>query len=259
MPCVSKGPVTLFSLISLGLLSIVLQNLTLQKWPFTSSNTTVQESFVCAHPSYTSRIVSYDPLIIHLENFITPAEREYLINRGRPLLQRSLVANRDGGPPIERPARTSSTAFIPYNDTTAYCIQQRAAEFQGFLSVRKIEMLQVVQYKQHQEYRAHYDWGVASAHKRERESTIYGILKGDCEHCGTQFPEISVDWSGEDERWCDFVECEETEMLTFKAVAGSAVFWKNLHDDEEGDRRTLHAGLPVRNGTKVGLNIWTVV
>lgn len=120
-------------------------------------------------------------------------------------------------------------------------------------------MLQVVQYKQNQEYRAHFDWGVKSAHKAERETTIFGILQGDCEHCGTQFPDIAIDWSGEDERWCDLVECGETEMLTFKAVAGSAVFWKNLHEDGTGDRRTLHAGLPVQNGTKIGLNIWTIV
>jgi prolyl 4-hydroxylase len=48
-------------------------------------------------------------------------------------------------------------------------------------------------------------------------------------------------------------------MLTFRAIEGSAVFWKNLDEKGRGDRRTLHAGLPVQNGTKIGLNIWTVV
>ena len=177
----------------------------------------------------------------------------------KPILRRSLVANREGGPPIAREARTSSTAFIPWNDTVATCLQHRAAEFQGFLPRQKIEMVQVVQYQKSQEYRAHFDWGVKSAHKAERDTTFFGILKGDCEFCGTQFPEIAIDWSQEDPKWCDFVECEKRDMLTFRAIEGSAVFWRNLDDKGRGDRRTLHAGLPVQNGTKIGLNIWTIV
>lgn len=66
-----------------------------------------------------------------------------------------------------------------------------------------------------------------------------------------------MDWSKEDNAWCDFVECNETEHVTFKPVVGSVVFWKNLLPDGQGDERTLHAGLPLTSGKKVGLNIWT--
>jgi prolyl 4-hydroxylase len=117
----------------------------------------------------------------------------------------------------------------------------------------------VVQYQQSQEYRAHYDWGVKWVHKAQRHTTFFGILDANCTHCGTQFPDISIDWRQEDAKWCTFVDCEERDMLTFRAVEGSAVFWKNLHEDGRGDVRTLHAGLPVENGTKTGLNIWTIV
>lgn len=148
---------------------------------------------------------------------------------------------------------------MPWNDTVATCLQHRAAEFQGFLPRHKIEAVQVVQYQKSQEYRAHFDWGVKSAYKSERDTTFFGILQADCKHCGTQFPEIAIDWSRENPKWCDFVECEDTEMLTFKAIEGSAVFWRNLDEAGRGDRRVLHAGLPVKNGTKIGLNIWTIV
>jgi len=30
----------------------------------------------------------------------------------------------------------------------------------------------------------------------------------------------------------------------------------NLKQDDKGDERVLHAGLPVSEGTKVGMNIW---
>ncbi|KKY17641.1 putative 2og-fe oxygenase family protein [Phaeomoniella chlamydospora] len=44
--------------------------------------------------------------------------------------------------------------------------------------------------------------------------------------------------------------------LTFNPKAGSAVFWVNLHPSGLGDDRTLHAGLPVTKGEKVGMNLW---
>ena len=34
--------------------------------------------YECRTPDYTVRLLSYDPLIMHIENFITPHERQYL-------------------------------------------------------------------------------------------------------------------------------------------------------------------------------------
>jgi len=72
----------------------------------------------------------------------------------------------------------------------------------------------------------------------------------------------------EEERfWCRFLECvdgrvvtgEDGMGVTFRAVEGNAVFWANFRADGSGDgyAETWHAGLPVRKGVKVGLNIWT--
>lgn len=44
--------------------------------------TEVKEDFVCAKPNYTTRILMYDPFMMHIENFITPDERAHLIKLG---------------------------------------------------------------------------------------------------------------------------------------------------------------------------------
>lgn len=44
--------------------------------------------------------------------------------------------------------------------------------------------------------------------------------------------------------------------VTFRPIARNAVFWRNMKGGV-GDRRTLHAGLPVQRGRKLGMNIWT--
>jgi prolyl 4-hydroxylase len=45
--------------------------------------------------------------------------------------------------------------------------------------------------------------------------------------------------------------------LEVKANVGTAIFWYNVDPDGVVDDMTLHAGAPVVQGTKVGLNIWT--
>ena len=37
---------------------------------------------VCEGPGYVTRIVTYDPFIMHIENFVTAEEREYLLELG---------------------------------------------------------------------------------------------------------------------------------------------------------------------------------
>jgi len=48
----------------------------------------------------------------------------------------------------------------------------------------------------------------------------------------------------------------EEKGVKFKPIQGNAVFWVNLNEKGEGDRRLVHAGLPVGEGEKIGLNIW---
>lgn len=44
--------------------------------------------------------------------------------------------------------------------------------------------------------------------------------------------------------------------LAFRPTNGNALFWMNLHADGAGDKRTMHAGLPVGEGLKTAMDIW---
>jgi prolyl 4-hydroxylase len=77
--------------------------------------------------------------------------------------------------------------------------------------------------------------------------------------------------------WCAYIECgkngigKEDERksgedgnvgerigVTFKAIAGNAIFWENFDVEEGvGYEESYHAGMPVKTGTKIGLNIWS--
>lgn len=122
-------------------------------------------------------------------------------------------------------------------------------------------------------YAHHYDWAAASKQSR-RVSTFMVYLSAEClgggvsnsynQHCQqrlttfqTNFPRLQMPT---DQRWCEFIECDSDptrEGVTFKARKGAAVFWMNFNHESRGYKETIHAGMPVTRGTKVGLNIWS--
>jgi prolyl 4-hydroxylase len=79
-------------------------------------------------------------------------------------------------------------------------------------------------------------------------------LDDDCTGGGTKFPRLEKP-SGQ--AWCDVIDCEDPEGVAFKPVKGNAVYWENFRPDGKGYEETWHAGLPVKSGVKVGLNIWS--
>ena len=118
-----------------------------------------------------------------------------------------------------------------------------------------IERLWTQRYNTTGHYALHYDWAFANKQSR-RESTFMVYLQADCKGGGTNFPMLDAPYN---QKWCDFVDCDEPydHGVTFRPVVGNAVFWQNLYEDGRGDQRTLHAGLPVTSGWKIGMNIWT--
>lgn len=77
---------------------------------------------------------------------------------------------------------------------------------------------------------------------------------------GTNFPRLE---QPVDQRWCGVILCtgdedyEEYHGVTFKPVMGSAIYWENFYPNGTPHKGTRHAGLPVRSGEKLGLNIWS--
>ncbi|KAF0316317.1 2OG-Fe(II)oxygenase [Colletotrichum asianum] len=203
-------------------------------------------------------IVSYDPLIIHVEDFLTSSEVQHLLDLAT--YQPSTVIDDETGRHDRLASgRRSSTAMLPRGDAVVQSVITRSARFQGFVSEDQFEQIQATRYLEGGEYVPHYDTLSARRpldQEGERLTTIFAFLDDSCgSHCGTQFPRIAIDWDSEDKRWCEIVDCQ-ARTLTFRPRAGSAVFWKNLRDNGSLHEDTLHAGLPVQKGSKIGLNIW---
>ena len=121
-------------------------------------------------------------------------------------------------------------------------------------------------YTDSQEFRAHFDWldpdrpDYPIGPSGNRASSFFVYLVANCLGGTTVFPEVP---RPDGDQWCDVLKCKDdegndVERLEVNPKVGTAMFWFHLDPETgEGDRRTLHAGAPVLNGTKVGLNIFT--
>ncbi|RDW87930.1 prolyl 4-hydroxylase alpha [Coleophoma crateriformis] len=206
------------------------------------------------------RILSHDPLVVHLKSFISREETAYLVSLADPLFKPSGIVDKQGFKK-QSENRTSSTAYLPADDPVVQRIAARAAEFQGLRSYNRAD-LQLTRYHRGQQYKPHVDWYdqfESIINNGNRITTFFVILEASCTQCGTRFPNLRLDCDGKDPGLNETIDCGDVEGLTVRPIPGAATFWRNLHADGLGDRRTLHAGLPPEDGVKIGLNIWTSV
>lgn len=183
--------------------------------------------------------------IQHVHNVLTDAESAFLIRTAEDQgkCSRSTVIGERGKQTSS--SRTSTSCFLPGTpDETTMCIRKKLSRIAG-RDEKNMEPLQVTRYTKGQEYKSHYDFFVKN-HKqgdRQRTATLFAYLKSPGEQCGggTIFPNCKTDG----------------EALRIQPIAGQAVLWDNLNDDESGNKMTLHRGEPVEcDGEKVGLNVW---
>ncbi|CAK7198247.1 hypothetical protein SEUCBS139899_000906 [Sporothrix eucalyptigena] len=231
---------------------------------------------VCQHPPYEVHIVSSSPLVVYLENFVTPDECAHLKRVTEHTFAHSAVAEKGtaDGRAIHS-VRTSQSTNVP-RDSVVRCIEERALRFQGLLGEGndRLEPLQLVKYGNGEHYHYHTDWFTDPVHATaalggNRASSFFAYvhvsgtntsqeIEKPLRGGGTNFPLLTAPTSPE---WCAFVDCDEPweRGVTFRPLQGNAVYWENLlpHQHGDGDHRTLHAGLPVVGGEKIGMNIWT--
>jgi prolyl 4-hydroxylase len=135
---------------------------------------------------------------------------------------------------------------------------------------------QLVRYFSGQKYNLHTDFWPqhqvmddGSGRLFNRAASFFVFLRANCSGGETWFPKVDATYSsanrpagdGDMENWYgDKVMREkrngESSGVKFKPIVGNAIFWVNLNAEGEGDRRVVHAGLPVEDGEKIGLNIW---
>ena len=236
----------------------------------------------CPEHYYKIHFVSRDPLVIYVPDFITADEAKHLQRISSGKFSRSGIADSSGA---QRNAstRTSSSASLSERDDIIRCIEERARRFQSpSLPRTHLEPLQLVKYAVGEQYHEHTDWFTSPLQttrdlggNRLSSFFVYVHTSEDIVSGGTRFPFLDPPGvpkadalgtgffkpgvGGDGEEWCEYMDCDEPweRGVTFRPVQRSAVFWMNLLPNGRGDERTLHAGLPVLKGEKLGMNIWT--
>lgn len=191
--------------------------------------------------------ISQEPYILCLHNFITDAEAEFLKKVAQPLFKQSLVVGKENFH-VANPGRTSQSAFLyTIRSQIITAISKRAATFLNS-TVKDVEGLQVVYYKNHQRYDPHYDYfdrttatGKASIGTQGQRMATFLVYLNDIKPCiggETFFPKVG-------------------KGLTITPKKNMAVFWFNVLPSGTEDQKTLHAGLPIKPPhEKYAMNIW---
>jgi prolyl 4-hydroxylase len=221
----------------------------------------------CLPNNYTTQIVSLDPLVIYIHDFLHEKEIEDILAAGEHLLKPSTVTRY--GQTVESDYRTSWSAEIPKQNIAVQCILDRVWTFMGSMLAKgkdTVEPPQIVRYRNGQKFDMHHDWYEKPQVSRDgrrrawnRISSFFAILQDNCTAGETYFPYIKPMTRIPLDRmhlsksvW----RMHEDGGLVFPPIRRNALFWVNLFPTGKGDPRVEHAGLPVKEGLKTAINIW---
>ncbi|KAI1780287.1 hypothetical protein F4818DRAFT_395241 [Hypoxylon cercidicola] len=229
-------------------------------------------SFSCVPHTYTTEIVSLDPLLIYIDSFLSPTEITALLAAGEPAFAPSRVYK--SGRNQDTADRTSSSAGLPREDPAVQCVLERAETFLGTLldpARDDIGPPQLVRYAAGQRFNRHRDWYERPQPARNgmlgrgrtwnRVASFFAVLQDRCAGGETWFPLVNATAApakadAPDGARRRLWRTHEDGGLAFRPVAGNALFWVNLFANGTGDERTVHAGLPLEDGLKTAMNIW---
>jgi len=194
-----------------------------------------------------TKILHDHPGILHIENFLSPAECASLLEDAHRLqFHRSTVVG-DDETQVEDNARTSTTTMLDFKSPLIKKIKQRTVPF-TLIPTSHIESLQVVRYEPGQQYKPHYDYFDAAE---------LGAVKS-LELSGQRMYTFFVYLNDLAEEETGGQTCFPLlDNLCIQPRCGNAVLWRNLNvEDGEVNDKTLHAGKPPIRSIKYGLNIW---
>mmetsp|Transcript_6551 Transcript_6551/g.16784 ORF Transcript_6551/g.16784 Transcript_6551/m.16784 type:complete len:225 (-) Transcript_6551:195-869(-) len=183
----------------------------------------------------TVKVVSRDPWLIMIDDFLSHAETDALLKAGGVGWHRSLAG--DGVHEV----RTSSTSWCTgkcLTDNTVKAVQNRVTQLTG-VPTENGEFLQVLRYEEGQFYGTHSDQNAPRASAwGPRLYTFYMYLNDVSDGGGTRFPKLNV---------------------TVTPKKGRAAMWASVLDSDPYARevRTDHEALPPGPGAvKYGCNFW---
>lgn len=168
----------------------------------------------------------------HLEHLNVPYKRSRVMEKNKSEIGKG---------------RTSHTHFLTKSrDPIVKNIEDKAVSIVrnkypalSNITTKNLEPLQLVKYENGQEYKFHYDYIKDENDKElarggQRTITIFAYVKTPHKGGNTCFKKID--------------QCYHPER-------GDALMWNNSPGGKV-DPKTLHAGMPVQEGTKIGLNVW---
>ncbi|EED21253.1 prolyl 4-hydroxylase alpha subunit, putative [Talaromyces stipitatus ATCC 10500] len=234
--------------------------LTFSNWSFVGQHTqVVAENELGSHPLETT-VLSWNPLIIYIRNFITEDERRYFLSLSDGHFRQSEIFVPGQDPWLDKSLRDSSYFELQDADPTAQNIFARLRVIEGNFSNTYIEKTRIQRYTRDGHFTYHSDAeedDIALTRNGNRVSTLMIYLEANdaLEGGGTHFPFIEIQSNPADK--CTIMECYgEKNGTIFLPVVGNALFWTNLDTNGRQHPQMIHAGLPVHAGTKTISNIW---
>jgi len=179
------------------------------------------------------------PRAFIVEDLLDARECDHVIQMSEHRLNVSMVGL--GGEGIVEQSRSSMTVFMDRSESAMLdVIHERFADVLGLTDeeVRgAAELLQVVRYRQGEEYAPHHDYGAAE--NMQRLLTLLVYLDTPEAGGGTSFPHAF-----------------EGRGLYVQPRRGSAILFYNQLPDGNMDELSLHAGAKVEQGVKRACNLW---
>lgn len=189
---------------------------------------------------YAIQNLSKAPRVYLIDNFLTHAESDHIIEKARSNLTRSTIVDQksSGGSANVHHARSSHGWSFPkdHSDPLLQNIENRIASL-THIPVENGERLHVIHYEVGGEYKPHYDFfnrntpgGAAHCNEGgQRIATLIMYLHTPEDGGETIFPFAKI---------------------KVKPVKGNAVLFYNCKPDGQEDPLSLHGGEPVINGEK---------
>ena len=199
--------------------------------------------------SYLAWKADSPPLEISFhEDLLSVEEAKQIIHHARPLLKRSTVVSKEN--PYNQ-IRTSRNAMIPVR---TFASTERIAKYVSKLTglpVNNFEEIQVVHYKPQQYYMYHWD-SCPPYDNMHCSDTLqisqFGIRRY------TYFIYLNNCKKGGETAF------EQYDTIRGKPKVGNGILWRNTYMNKTGKEITnfnsKHAGLPVEEGEKWGMNFW---
>lgn len=188
-------------------------------------------------------ILSNDPRIIVIKNFLSDELCDHFINLSNGKLKRALVSSEKEG--IISKGRSGSNCWIEHNkDDKTLSVANRISNIIE-IPLESTESFQIIYYDKTQEYFNHYDaWDFNEVEKSRRNLKNGGqriftalVYLNDVEEGGsTKFTKLNID---------------------VKAEKGKLLIFENVYEDTNiRHYYSEHAGRPVIKGEKYAFNLW---